>query len=42
MAAAARDHVRRYHTLERLCEHVVRRSCLGGDRLPREGSGDRD
>jgi hypothetical protein len=41
MAAAAREHVQRYHTLERLCEHVVRR-CLGGDRLPREGSGYRD
>jgi hypothetical protein len=41
MAAAAREHVQRYHTLERLCEHVVRR-CLGGDRLPREGLGDRD
>jgi hypothetical protein len=28
MAGAARDHVRRHHTLERLCEHVVR-TCLG-------------
>jgi hypothetical protein len=39
MAAAARDHVQRYHTLERLCEHVVRR-CLGGERPPRAGSGE--
>ena len=34
MATAARDHVLRYHTLERLCQHVVR-SCLTGDRHAR-------
>jgi hypothetical protein len=29
IAAAARDHVLRHHTLERVCEHVVR-SCITG------------
>jgi hypothetical protein len=29
IAAAAREHVRRHHMLERVCEHVVR-SCLDG------------
>jgi hypothetical protein len=33
MATAARDHVLRYHTLERLCQHVVR-SCLTGAGMP--------
>jgi hypothetical protein len=33
MAAAAHDHVRRYQTLERLCEHVVQ-TCLGDRPAP--------
>ena len=41
MAAAARDHVQRCHTLERLCEHVVR-SGLAGERTPRAGSDGQD
>ena len=28
MATAAREHVLRYHTVERLCEHIVA-TCLG-------------
>jgi len=28
MAAAAGEHVRRHHTVERLCQHVVA-TCLG-------------
>ena len=41
MATAARDHVQRCHTLERLCEHVVR-SGLAGGRAPLAGPGARD
>ena len=41
MATAARDHVQRCHTLERLCEHVVR-SGLAAGRAPLAGPGARD
>lgn len=41
MAVAARDHVQRHHTLERLCEHVVR-CCLAGAPMACAGSGGQD